>query len=350
MNRKLAIALSILLAIILLMALGPTGFLVGLTTALLPVPLYVALALWLDRHEPEPRHLLLEAFVWGMLVASIISLVMNAAAIAYLQMSLGLSDTTVRRTGQILASPVFEELSKGAALFVLFHRERDEFDNIMDGAVYAAMIGLGFAATENILYYGHALANDRLGFVFALRGLASPFAHPLFTAMTGLGFGWAREATSRRQGALRVLYGLGAAIALHALWNAAGAAHLFTWAYALIMVPTFIGVIVLLESALTRERRIVRHQLRRTVDESALPAAELDMVCGHDSPTDWWIRRFGAGDEQRRVSRLHDARLAAVELGFACWHAERRHDDAAARVPRLRALFDDALAEWRQCA
>jgi RsiW-degrading membrane proteinase PrsW (M82 family) len=39
-------------------------------------------------------------------------------------------------------------------LVVLFLWKKDEFDGIIDGIVYAGMVGLGFAMTENILYYG----------------------------------------------------------------------------------------------------------------------------------------------------------------------------------------------------
>ena len=60
------------------------------------------------------------------------------------------------------------------------------------------MVGLGFAMTENILYYGRAVERrpEDLKVVFILRGMASPFSHPLFTSMTGIGLGWARQSDS----------------------------------------------------------------------------------------------------------------------------------------------------------
>jgi RsiW-degrading membrane proteinase PrsW (M82 family) len=354
-NRKAAVALGLVLAVILLLTLGPAHFLIGLITALAPVPFYVLLALWLDRHEPEPRHLLLQAFVWGMLAASTISLVINAAVVAYLQLSIGLDEGTVHRLAQVLASPVFEELSKGAAIFFLFRRERHEFDNVMDGAVYAAMVGLGFAATENVLYYGQAGMTERLAFVFALRGVASPFAHPLFTAMTGMGFGWAREARSVRQGMMRVLCGLAAAIALHMLWNAAGAAHLFSWAYALIMVPTFAGVLLLLQVTLSRERRLVRERLH--LERPLLDAGEIDELCRHAGMRGWLLRTFGQGGKRAAAITIHRARRSAVELAFASRHADRERaagvrgapasETADSRVAAFRASFEEALAAWR---
>ena len=92
----------------------------------------------------------------------------------------------------------------------------------MDGFVYAGMVGIGFAFTENILYLGTALletGGEGLVATFVLRGVVSPFAHPLFTAATGLGLVFA----TRRTGAARYLValaGLAVAILLHGTWNA----------------------------------------------------------------------------------------------------------------------------------
>ena len=93
---------------------------------------------------------------------------------------------------------------------IFFLWKRDEFDNVLDGIIYAAMAGLGFAMTENVLYYGKALATGGLGaslFTFILRGVVSPFAHPLFTSMTGIGLGIARQ--SRKGSPLKWLAPIG---------------------------------------------------------------------------------------------------------------------------------------------
>ena len=44
---------------------GLAGLILGIIMAILPVPIYIALALWLDRMEPEPPQLLALAFGWG---------------------------------------------------------------------------------------------------------------------------------------------------------------------------------------------------------------------------------------------------------------------------------------------
>src|SRR6185369_17813007 len=62
-----------------------------------------------------------------------------------------------QNVGAVISAPIVEESSKAFILLVLFLWKRDEFDGIVDGVVYAGMVGLGFAMTENVLYYGRAL-------------------------------------------------------------------------------------------------------------------------------------------------------------------------------------------------
>ena len=51
-----------------------------------------------------------------------------------------------------LGAPVTEEASKGLFLLLLLWWRRAELDGVLDGIVYAGMVGIGFAFTENILY------------------------------------------------------------------------------------------------------------------------------------------------------------------------------------------------------
>jgi len=73
---------------------------------------------------------------------------------------------TARRSerifGAVISAPIVEESAKAFILFVLFFWKKDEFDGIVDGIVYAGMVGLGFAMTENILYYGRAVWRRRI--------------------------------------------------------------------------------------------------------------------------------------------------------------------------------------------
>ena len=93
-----------------------------------------------------------------------------------------------------------EEATKGAFLVLLLWWRRHELDGVLDGIVYAGMVGIGFAFTENILYLAAAYngtdgigpgGTEALTGTFIMRCLLSPFAHPLFTAFIGIGVGLA---------------------------------------------------------------------------------------------------------------------------------------------------------------
>ena len=105
-----------------------------------------------------------------------------------------------------MVAPVTEEVTKGAFLVLLLWWRRHELDGVLDGIVYAGMVGIGFAFTENILYLAAAYdGTDGLGpggtvaltGTFIVRCLLSPFAHPLFTVFTGIGVGLAIAARAR---------------------------------------------------------------------------------------------------------------------------------------------------------
>ncbi len=78
---------------------------------------------------------------------------------------------------------------------------------------------------------------------FFVRIVMSPFAHPLFTVLTGLGFGFAAVSARDHRGrriALPLL-GLALAMGLHALWNGSSSLgpYGFYAVYGIVMVPAF---------------------------------------------------------------------------------------------------------------
>ncbi|MEW5931698.1 MAG: PrsW family intramembrane metalloprotease [Gemmatimonadota bacterium] len=345
-RRKAVATFGVLTFLLIALETGTVGFAVGLLLATLPVPLYVAVALWLDRFEAEPRGLLVRAFVWGAAGAVFFSMLVNS----FFEISLAgtLGEEAAGLAGSVISAPLVEELTKALVLFVLFFRHRDEFDNVTDGIVYAAMVGLGFAMTENVLYYGNALAegiDSSLG-TFVVRGMLSPFAHPFFTAMTGIGLGIARE---RNRGAIRFfspVLGLCAAMLLHATWNLAASTDAFFAVYFLVMVPIFWGVVGLVVWSLRREGRLIRAHLAPFVETGAIDAAELDHMCtvrGRMRASAGSLRRGGL-----RAWRAHrELHQAVSELAFHRWRVGRgitrgaeldaaREGELVARIGALR--------------
>jgi RsiW-degrading membrane proteinase PrsW (M82 family) len=246
--------------------IGAGGVIVGAICAMLPVgPVLLAFA-WIDRWEPEPPRLLLTAFLWGAGLAALVALVINSSAVLAAELLLGQGQGDV--VGAVVSAPLVEEFVKGAFVVGLLLLRRREFDGIVDGIVYAGFVGAGFAFTENIIYFGRAFseagAAPAAGIVatFVLRGLLSPFAHPLFTSMTGIGVGIAASVRSRTLGAAAILLGYVLAVILHALWNSATQLGPgFFGVYILIMLPLFVGILGLVLWQRRRERDVLASQM-----------------------------------------------------------------------------------------
>lgn len=297
---------------------GVPALLTGMVLAVMPLPLYLGIALWLDRYEPEPPALLFGAFAWGALVAVIFSFLVNTANALAPEGEPG--PLEFART--FLSIPAVEELSKGLALFLLFFWRKEDFDGIIDGVVYACMISLGFAMTENVHFYGQAMEQGgafELTVTFALRGILSPFAHPLYTSFTGIGLGLARQSDKPLVKLAAPLVGLVCAVGLHALWNYSASIDLSHWflTYLTVMVPAGAVVLVILGFSARYESRIVKAGLEREVQE------------GRISPEDYEYLQSMRG-------RLHASAKALVNHGLAAWLACERFNNLASELAFVR--------------
>ena len=202
---------------------GSPAFLVCGFLALIPLGICLLGIWWVDRWEPEPRSALLFSFLWGAGVSVVIAIALGPLfTLALLDL---LPYTSADVLGLVVEAPVVEETAKGLGILILLLVRRRIFDGPVDGIVFAAAVAAGFAFTENILYFGTAMATpdwtgaNQLGFTFVLRGLLSPFAHVLFTACTGLALGLAASRAGRGWIAPAFVLGLIPAILGHMLWN-----------------------------------------------------------------------------------------------------------------------------------
>ncbi len=331
--RMLTIGLALLVVLVLVADLGAIGFLMGLSLAVLPVPFYVTLALWLDRFEAEPGPVLVRAFLWGAIVAIVVALLGNRMAFTVLSGMFGVGAGDM--ISGVLAAPAIEEAAKGIALLLLFLHHDDEFDNVTDGVVYAAMIGLGFAMTENALYYGRVWNTESLSAVFVLRGVIGPFAHPLFTAMTGVGIGFARERHGQGGSWIAPLIGFTLAILLHALWNAAASANvLFPTTYLVVMVPAFLAALFTVRRSAHREIVILRTHLAPLVEDGTITAAEVDTLCTVRGRARALLGALRDGGPKGLKARrgFHDA---LTHLAFQQWRLEHGIDPSGSADARL---------------
>ncbi|SDK74163.1 Membrane proteinase PrsW, cleaves anti-sigma factor RsiW, M82 family [Cryobacterium psychrotolerans] len=261
-------ALALLLVFVYLASfLGTSGLLVSLLLALIPLTAVLFAVRWIDRWDPEPRPALWFAFLWGAGVSVVTALIFDLGVQLTIRASGGELVGNDLVTG-VVQAPIVEEAAKGFGVLLIFWAIRRHFDGPVDGIVYAATIAAGFAFSENIQYFGTAMADGGpgvLGVTFLLRGVFSPFAHVMFTACTGLALGIA----ARRTGAFGAIgyfvIGLIPAVLLHALWNGAslvfvGDSALLRY-YVFVQVPLFIGAILVVNLMRRQERQVTQARL-----------------------------------------------------------------------------------------
>ena len=285
----IGLLLGLLVLLLIGFQTGPVGLLVGIVCGTLPVPIYVTLVLWIDRYESEPMWMLATVFFWGAMVAVFIAYILNTA------IGIGVSEVTQSaqagaNAAAVVAAPIVEESSKALILFIFFFWKKDEFDGVIDGIVYASLVALGFAMTENFQYYGKAALGGALTATLFIRGFMAPFSHPLFTSMTGIGLGLARQTKNQALKFIAPIVGLGMAMFLHALWNGSavvGGGLGFILAYVVIMVPAFLIVLGVIIFSLRREGRIVREFLLPELQRCFLTQQEYNQL------TSVW-KRLGA--------------------------------------------------------
>lgn len=292
--------------------------------AYLPVALYLFVPYFVDRYDPEPWWTLAGVFAWGALFATGVSAVINTLV--------------AREYGAFVSTaycaPVAEELAKGLAIFGMVFFWKREFDGVVDGIIYATFAAIGFAATENIIYY--ARFHDKLENIFILRGVLTPWLHPLFTSMAGIGFGMGREHGARWSKVVFPVIGLSVGIGLHVWWNAipqlfGKEAFAQNLAFGLGMAFAFFAIICIL---VYRKGKTIRRYLRDEVLVENLTKEEYELITapgGRLKARLSWRGQLGA-----------DFVRAGARLSLSKWHHIR------AEKGDTKTMSSDFIAPLRQ--
>lgn len=279
---------------------GPGPFALVTFLAALAFPLILLVIFWLDRYEPEPTRYRLAALGWGGVVAVILSFVLESAA--------ALVTGNESFVAFAIVAPVVEETGKGLFLVVVVVLRRTQIHGLLDGVVYGALVGVGFAFVEDILYYLSALQEGGAAGLTAtvvLRGLMSPFAHPLFTSATGLGFGIGLTSRSTARRIVAPVLGFLTAVTLHGIWNGSAfyGTRNFLLAYALVMLPLLIVIVSVTVWARSREGRMLVGALQQTVQMGWTRPEEVR-----------WVARLSDRMSARSYAKTHGGPQAARAL------------------------------------
>jgi RsiW-degrading membrane proteinase PrsW (M82 family) len=243
-------------------AIGPAASIIGMLLALVPLAAVLFAVRIIDRWEPEPRGLLVMAVAWGAVVAVGITLGVDLL----ITLAIGVDDSPMRDAfTAVVQAPIVEEIAKGLGVYLIFVSGRRAFDGPIDGVVYGALVGAGFAFTENIQYFAVSLIEGGVVDVsttFFVRGILSPFAHVMFTSVTGFALGLAaRRGASAGRAIGPWVLGMIGAIALHALWNGSAVFGDFFMLYLTLQVPLFVGFILGIIALRREEARLTRARL-----------------------------------------------------------------------------------------
>jgi RsiW-degrading membrane proteinase PrsW (M82 family) len=293
---------ALVIAILLVLVGGPGGALLTSLLAAVSFPVLILICFWLDRYEPEPARYRLAAIGWGGVAAVGMSLVVE-------QLLFAVPGTTDFVDAAVTA-PIVEEVGKGLFLLVIVIFRRSQVHGVLDGIIYGALVGIGFAFVEDVGYYLSSIREGALSTTFFLRGIIGPFAHPLFTSATGLGIGVALTTRSTAVRVIAPIVGLLAAVVMHGTWNGStfwGDRGFFI-VYGSIILPLLVVMLAVAIWARSREGKMLTSGL--------VQAAQLG-----------WIRP----EEIRWVARISDRMSART-------YAKRRGGRVAAR----------ALRAWQQ--
>lgn len=295
---------------------------IGAVCALPPLVIYLWVPWIVDRYDPEPFWALFMVLAWGAIAACGYSAVVNTFVHAVGDEAFGKGAGDV--LGACVSAPIVEELTKGAAVFFVFYFWRREFDGVVDGVIYATFAALGFAAVENILYYGNAAkaemlsakADGALVSTFVVRGILAPWGHPLYTSMTGLGFGLSRETTKTWVKWCAPIFGYLGAVFLHCVWNTSAT---ISNMLVIVMLPLWflfvLAFFFLVLSMVKRKGKIIFDHLKDEVLMGNMTMHELQLVTA-TFPRMKATFQFGGAAGRRFVD-------AAARLALSKWHTGR---------------------------
>ncbi len=199
----------------------------------------------INREKIRP---LLLMFIWGASIAALVSLGIERLVSFHVSNFFILS---------VLLVPVVEEVVKPWGLRFI----RSDLDEIEDGFILGAVIGFGFAATENLLYGIEFWGGGWVVLVslFYLRTIGSGVLHASATALTGYGYS---RMLLKKTGWTSFLPYVALAIGVHALFN--------LFAYSAITIHQILGVAIGVNFAVIL-LVLIRKKIR-IIDQSAQPS------------------------------------------------------------------------------
>lgn len=299
-------------------------FLISTLAAFIPICIYILFVWWLDRYEREPFRYIVITFILGAVISAGLSYVGNT--FMGILSSVFLTPSGSEYLSSSIIAPMIEETNKGLVIIVFAWLSR-EFDNVTDGLLYGAVVGLGFAFAENVLYFNRIYENSGQ---FAwlqnmyVRGFFLCGVHATATAIFGGAIGYARF-TNWREKIVIALMGLGLAVMVHSFWNSILTAASFSGDQLLALLPFFflpllmLFIFLLFQESLSRESQLIEEELMDEADLGTLPKEHVPYLKSYLARAkSGWLAESVPKDEYLE-STTH---LAFLKSQY--WHANKR--------------------------
>ena len=332
---------------------APEGWVLSwLLLLLYALPVFL-LVYFLDLYEREPISLVIGAFLWGAVAATTLAILANIGWGALIARSL--DPDFAARWVPALTAPWTEEILKAAGVVLIYLIARSEIDDIMDGFVYGALVGLGFAVIEDVFYFIAVFGGETEGVLigFFLRVIASGlYGHVLYTGLSGMGIAY----FTTRRGEASLGKRLGVALGLfviamlaHFLWNSPlmdffpqppieGAEFVQVLvATAVKGLPFLAFVVVMVRLAHKRENRWLQAALEGEVGKEGIHPEELALL---GSPRE---RRRARREIAMRAGRaasdlLKRLQKQQVNLAMVATRVDGDHPDLLRQRAHCKAL------------
>jgi len=337
-SAMITIVLNSIVGLAALSQNGAASIIAALTIPIIPVVGIFLLVHFMDRYEREPWFLLLAAFLWGAIIAIPPALFIERNVDNILQNLLDPNTTNevLRIALQGLNAGVTEETIKGLGLLLFFFVLRDEFDDVVDGIVYGALIGAGFAMVENFRYFALDSKNF-LVFLIVGRIILGWLGHSTFIACFGAALGYVRYTRVRWKQIVIPLLGFLIAVGLHsffdfvdfqasaAIRSSGGNPAVINFALIAIIgnyLPPFlaqIGLLYILIKALAHETAIIREFLAVEVSNNIVTVGEYALLQNSFQRTKaerQILWQYG----YRQWVRVKDLYQTEIGLAFRKWH------------------------------
>lgn len=308
--------------------------LITIVVLAIPAYFYTGLVNTIDRFEKEPTRYLIAAFAWGAFPAIIFAVILQLIFAIPVAEVFGEKTLGSQLMEASVGAPVTEEFLKGIAVAIIYWTRRHEFDGWVDGIVYGATAGFGFAYVENIFYLMGTETWEDWGTLLILRTVVFGGLHGFWSALVGMGFGLARYQHNFLVKIVLISGGLLTAMLGHLIHNGAVTLVEVTEGSSFLVALLNYGLLILLIVALWFIGGFVEHRkLKQYLADEVPQVISSECYQGICAPRSSQLKSLGIHGKHKKALLQVAGELAQKKLQLQKMGEEQ---DNSQRIAQLR--------------